>query len=525
MTRTCLFLLLTFLALAPVHAWGQTQVNLGVKPSGSATPLTLSAQNRDCKAPQDFRFTSKTAWIKLPPDPVARQVPQGGAKDVQATIDLTGVAPGRYQGQVEVDCETCGFFIFQNCFIDKHVIQLAVDVAPAQPAPAPKADPAALVNDPAVPEAQRTKLRAALETLAKTNAEKGPCEEALAALRAAAASASAAAQEAAKAASAAAEAAAAAKSALDAARAKRDAAEAAAKAAKEHHENTLKAQGPNARDTLDAKAAADAAQAAFEAAGDAAAKAAQAATDAERKAKAAAASAQAAAAAAKAANDALAAKEKECEKALAAAAAAERAAGDAAKEAESAKGAGGCPVEPPGASTGDAARDKAIKDQEEKVRLCKEEIERTAMIQASALKALGTLGALKGMTSKQEAAIQSWSEWTVNLLLEILGTCANVEGFNTAVGGAQAVAATIPILQGRLTPGHPLHRGHEADTKSWLVRHGYAKDKAEAEAVYKAMEDYNANGRSTDKWTEQTERLKKQCQEEQAKLAAMKAAR
>ena len=100
------------------------------KQSGGVYPLALDAENRNCSQLLDFRFVSQASWIKLPPDPVARQIPQGQSRQVQATIDLRGAAPGQLQGVVEVECENCGFFIFASCKVDKQQLRFILNVLP-----------------------------------------------------------------------------------------------------------------------------------------------------------------------------------------------------------------------------------------------------------------------------------------------------------------------------------------------------------------------------------------------------------
>jgi hypothetical protein len=124
-------------------------VQLGSKQAGKTYPLTLGAENKNCPQPLDFRFTSQTPWIRMPTDPVARQIPQGQTRDLNATIDLNGLAPGPYQGNVEVQCDNCGWFIFQNCKIDKQVLWFYVQVTPNVPGSTPTiGDPPAPLRTP-----------------------------------------------------------------------------------------------------------------------------------------------------------------------------------------------------------------------------------------------------------------------------------------------------------------------------------------------------------------------------------------
>lgn len=118
--------IIAFAATAAAQSY--TDIPLTPKQSGGVYPLTLSAENKNCNQLLDFRFTSRAPWITLPADPVARQIPQGQSRNVQAAIDLTNVAPGQIQGVVEVECENCGFFIFASCKIDKQQLRFNLDV-------------------------------------------------------------------------------------------------------------------------------------------------------------------------------------------------------------------------------------------------------------------------------------------------------------------------------------------------------------------------------------------------------------
>ncbi len=185
-SRAALVFIAFVFANAPAHGQPQTvvtQVQLGVREAGKTYPLALNAQNADCKEPLDFRFTSNAAWLRLPADPVVRGVAAGQSRALLATIDLTNMSPGRYQATVEVECENCGWFIFQSCKIDKQQINFFLDVAPAaapqpqgaQPQPAPRAiDP----NDPRLPPAVAERLKKAYDARDAAGA-KNPCKEEL----------------------------------------------------------------------------------------------------------------------------------------------------------------------------------------------------------------------------------------------------------------------------------------------------------------------------------------------------------
>jgi|GEM_PF-5202691 len=126
---------------APVHDLGDRQQN-------QTYPLQLTAQNIDCKTPQDFRFDLSAApWVIALEDPVVRQVAPGQGKTVPAQLDFYGTEPGPHEGVVSTICETCGFIPFvKNCRADKRDVILRVNITPAPPpqnqgVDAPEAEP------------------------------------------------------------------------------------------------------------------------------------------------------------------------------------------------------------------------------------------------------------------------------------------------------------------------------------------------------------------------------------------------
>lgn len=169
-----------------------TTVPLGARQSGGTYPLTLSAKNESCPQPLDFRFTSHASWIRLPNDPVARQVPQGQTRDLNATLDFTAIGPGALRGNVTVECENCGWFLFQNCTVDRQDLSFEVQVVPrdpskpyAQPARPADAKPSIMPYRP--PQEAIDRLNAAQAALAVAQENVKRCDEAkLAELRKAA---------------------------------------------------------------------------------------------------------------------------------------------------------------------------------------------------------------------------------------------------------------------------------------------------------------------------------------------------
>lgn len=112
-------------------------VDLGDRVQGETYPIKLTAENLNCNAPQDFRFDLRaTPWLVAEGEPVARQVPAGESKSINARLDFTNVPPGEYQGDVLTICETCGFIpLFKNCRASDKSIRLRVRVVPAQQEP------------------------------------------------------------------------------------------------------------------------------------------------------------------------------------------------------------------------------------------------------------------------------------------------------------------------------------------------------------------------------------------------------
>jgi len=129
------------LSLTPSAPGADAQItDAGVWAAGRAYPFALEARNASCTDPQDFRFEPQNVpWLKLPQGNVARAVAQGEARSLPALLDFTNTAPGRHRGQIDVECDTCGWFIFRACHIDKQTILLQVEVTPASTAAAGRA--------------------------------------------------------------------------------------------------------------------------------------------------------------------------------------------------------------------------------------------------------------------------------------------------------------------------------------------------------------------------------------------------
>lgn len=106
-------------------------IDLGARAAGQIHTFQFAGVNESCEEPQDFRFDAvDTDWMRFPGGNVTEDIPMGGSRSIAAQIDARNLAPGRYQGIVEVTCETCGWFVFADCFIDKQELRLQVQIVP-----------------------------------------------------------------------------------------------------------------------------------------------------------------------------------------------------------------------------------------------------------------------------------------------------------------------------------------------------------------------------------------------------------
>lgn len=501
--RAC-FAALLAAAFLPAALAQYDDVQLSPRPTGSNAPLALEASNQNCQQPLDFRFTSRTPWIKMPADPVARQIPAGQSRSIQATIDLTGVPPGPHQGFVDVDCENCGWFIFANCKVDKRQLRLNLNVIANEGAAAPPPNGVQLSrldpNDPGLPDHIRKQLKAAYTAEdALKNKDKDPCEEKLAKARQAAADAKAKADKLQAEADAAGKAVAEAdKNLADAEKARAGAGKALEEAAKALDDaaanKKLVDQGTSVDRKKEAEAEVAIAEAKLRKAQETVNEAQNAlnkARDAAKKAKSDAAAAkpkQADIDAAKQAADKAAAElakvEAEC---LAAKAAGEKAAKDAVKAAEA------------------AARNhfaQALQDAEERVKQaeananrCKCKRTRLLLAQFKAIQALGILYARAG---KPTGALTQYIE-TLKQAATAIGAVpgcpygAAIElAMNTLAAGASAIDATSVVLSAAeaaaLIPGS---RSHDpTDTKTFIANEIIKGDDITPAEVYEQLKNY-----------------------------------
>jgi hypothetical protein len=110
---------------------GRRLIDLGQRQTGTIHPFVFEARNATCAEPQDFRFEPKNIpWLQFPQGNVARGIAQGQTKELPARLNFSQAPPGRYRGEVDVTCETCGWFVFKSCHIDKEVLELQVLVTP-----------------------------------------------------------------------------------------------------------------------------------------------------------------------------------------------------------------------------------------------------------------------------------------------------------------------------------------------------------------------------------------------------------
>lgn len=550
-------------ALVAVVAWAQApspgeRISLGTRQVGQTYPFNLIAQNLNCNQPQDFKFViSPNPWLKIRGDPVARQVQRGQQKAVPAKIDFSRLRPGVYRAQVTVICDTCQFLVFANCKISDRVMYLEVEatapppLAATRPPPQPQPQGQARPGRPATPsvmasfdpdlvpwmnaaarraaedaerkaDAAAAAARRAADELDGAKKKKGPCEEELAAARAAAAAAdaeAAAAQAAAEAATSAAEAAE--KAAADNARDLADA-EKEMGAAQTRLGNAAAARSALIKDGANASAV-GAAQKAVDAANDAAyaaqkkfsdARAAaagldEAAAQAAQAANAATAASSAAAARAAAAAAALAAKEEECLGIAAAEAAAQQKA-DAAAAAAGAAADAAAGAKKKAEDDARATRILTLEEQLEEARKrCRKIVDdqaANARKQEKALAALKKLGVL-GPDAPTDGLDEMWNDWGSWATGVTTGAAAAAGGFAAGGrpiptgGGPQmilsALQAAYGILNIRLATLTPNTKafltdrevyGEGSQANEWVRTHGFADSTEEAEEVLDEME-------------------------------------
>lgn len=128
-TRTVTVVGLAFGLTAAALAASVTTVDLGQAPAGTVDDFQVEVRNQSCDEPQNFRFAPRgLPWLKLVNGGSVRNVARGTSRMFVARIDLTGMRAGRYAGQLDVICETCGDFVMSRCHIDRETISIQVEV-------------------------------------------------------------------------------------------------------------------------------------------------------------------------------------------------------------------------------------------------------------------------------------------------------------------------------------------------------------------------------------------------------------
>ncbi len=104
-------------------------VDLGRAPAGTIDGFEVEARNASCEEPQSFRFVPRDfPWLRLVHGNSVRNVNRGRTKLFAAEINLSGLTPGRYAGQLDIICETCGDFVMSRCHIDNEVVTIKVEI-------------------------------------------------------------------------------------------------------------------------------------------------------------------------------------------------------------------------------------------------------------------------------------------------------------------------------------------------------------------------------------------------------------
>jgi hypothetical protein len=107
-------------------------VDFGQAPADTIDSFRVEVRNPACAEPQSFRFVIQNLpWIRLTNGDRLASVQRGEARTFEAQINLSGLKPGRYSGNLYVVCETCAQFALSLCDIDKRRFLLQVEVVPA----------------------------------------------------------------------------------------------------------------------------------------------------------------------------------------------------------------------------------------------------------------------------------------------------------------------------------------------------------------------------------------------------------
>lgn len=585
----CLVALLMMTGTAAVEAALLTQddeaeaeiirVDLGQREQGDVRPIMLQAFNRNCENPQDFQFdVSQTSWLRIAGSNVVSQLGTGQTGAIEAIVDLNNVPPGPHVGTIVVDCITCGWFVFSTCEVDRQHIELQVEVTPLQqtaaagasgpsgpqgqpgtpgPAPAP-GDPdfgPAIVANPGITApgvdgelgvaqtrelntARRNSLNAAAAhraAIARANTarkNKNDCEDELARLRAAHASAAANAQTAATTLAAAQASLAAYQSDMDAAIAAMNRAQTQLEMVAAYRTIIFNEDGTGSERYAEAQAQVDRANDAAE--------------DSQREfsrvrashesrvaaVTAAQAAATAANAAAASALAALQAKERECLGLAAEDNAAQVALGAATTAAGAANAAA--------AAAATQAHMQAVTNlrtglqaKRDRLRRCHDALRHRARILTRAFRALRDLGVINpNQVSAADIDIERHVATSIaQIVAEGAAQAVSLPTFEvfTILDGLQAAYGLVQIRQANLTPTAAGYRGDDY-LSDWLEDHGHADNDAESREVINEMERFITHNGNTDylrrEWqrlSDDCARLQREIAEDEAKLARLEA--
>ena len=120
-----------------VPAWalavsGETEISdLGHAQTGRIDTFEIQVHNPVCAEPQSFRFVPyNLPWIRMIHGDRLQSVARGQTKTFAAEINLSGLKPGRYSGNLAIVCETCGHYALSLCDIDKRNVVINVEVTP-----------------------------------------------------------------------------------------------------------------------------------------------------------------------------------------------------------------------------------------------------------------------------------------------------------------------------------------------------------------------------------------------------------
>jgi hypothetical protein len=123
---------LAFPASALAPASGTEISDLGKAQVGRIDVFEIQVHNPVCREPQNFRFVPHDLpWLRLIHGDAVRSVARGQTKTFSAEINLSGMKPGRYSGNLAIICETCGDFALSLCDVDKRNVVINVEVVAA----------------------------------------------------------------------------------------------------------------------------------------------------------------------------------------------------------------------------------------------------------------------------------------------------------------------------------------------------------------------------------------------------------